>query len=80
MLDIDAAKKALLAKEPTVTIQDYIVYRNVFLFRVRFASIHEADYDPFFSVDQRTGAVSDFSVLVDGDLDEITALFMQNQK
>jgi hypothetical protein len=80
MLSVIQAREALLNREPTVKVEAVIVYRNVYLFRVRHASEEEADYDPFFSVDIRTGEVRDFSILTDGNINEIVALFEQAQK
>lgn len=78
-LNIAMAEKALLNRVSSITIQDSIRYRDVYLFRVQFASEGEENYDPFFSVDVNTGEVKDFSVIDDGDLSEITALFLKNK-
>ncbi len=80
MLSISLAEKALLKVVPSVKIQDYIRYRDVYLFRITFASEAEKNYDPFFSVNVNTGEVKDFSVITDGDISEITELFLRNKK
>lgn len=80
MLDKSQAEAALKQALPTARIQDSIKYRNVYLFRVHLPSPGEEDYDPFFSVDEQTGEVRDFSVITDGDISEIAALFANNQQ
>lgn len=80
MLDKNQAEAALKQALPTARIQDSIKYRNVYLFRVHLPSPGEEDYDPFFSVDEQTGEVRDFSVITDGDISEIAALFANNQQ
>jgi len=79
MFSVSLAEKALLKVVPYVTIQDHIVYRDLYLFRITFASEAEKNYDPFFSVDMNTGEVKDFSVITDGDISEITKLFLHNK-
>jgi hypothetical protein len=80
MLNILAAERALLNTVPLIRLQDAVRYKDVYLFRVEFASEEEKDYDPFFSVDVNTGEVRDFSVLTDGDLSEITDLFLHHKE
>lgn len=73
------AKKAMEAELPDVKLAAWIRYRDIYLFRVVFPSPFEADFDPFFAVDAETGVVSEFSVLTDGDISEISQLFAQSQ-
>lgn len=76
----DVEAKAALQKElPDIEIVAQARYQGVYLFRVVYPSVDEADYDPFFSVDVQTGIVSDFSVMEDGDISEIAAAFEQPQ-
>lgn len=79
MLNVSLAEKALLNTVPFIKVQDHIVYRDAYLFRVTFESEAEKDYDPFFSVDMTTGVVKDFSVITDGDISEITKMFLRNK-
>lgn len=79
MLDEAQAKTALAKALPTARVEDSIKYRNVYLFRVHLPSPGEEDYDPFFSVDEQTGEVRDFSVITDGDISEIAELFARNR-
>ena len=79
MVNVAEAKTLLLDGEPLVErIEDYIVYHDVYLFRVKFISEDESNYDPFFSVHIQSGKVKDFSVLHDGDISEIADLFAKN--
>lgn len=78
MLSNTEAKRALLKAMPGSEVKDYIQYRDVYLFRISFGAEDERDYDPFFSVDVNTGEVKDFSVLTDGDVNEISELFLSN--
>lgn len=82
MLNYVLAERKLKTALPTATIEDHILYRNVYLFRVNLTSRSEAEqnYDPFYSVDLETGEVRDFSILTDGDINEITRLFLNNKR
>jgi hypothetical protein len=51
-------------------------YQSVYLFRVIDTSDPlEGAWDPFFSVDKKTGEVRDFSIITDGDQGRIIELF-----
>lgn len=77
MLSIEQAQKKLLFERAEIaSVEGVIRYRDVYLFRVRFTDGDEAQYDPFFSVNVIGGEVKDFSVFRDGDLREITYLFL----
>jgi len=78
MLTDIQAKAAVEQALPGAKVEDWISYREVFLFRVQFPSASEANYDPFFYVDKLTGEVRDFSVLTDGNISEIAALFAKS--
>lgn len=79
MLAEDEARAALESEIAPVEIVASARYNDLYLFRVLFPSPDEANFDPFFSVDVETGEVSDFSVMHDGDIDEIAAAFAANQ-
>lgn len=79
MLSPDQAKRNLIKVTPDVTPIEYVIYRDVYLFRVEFSSPSEKNYDPFFSVNTGTGEVRDFSVLTDGDISEISTLFLNKR-
>lgn len=59
---------------PEFSLKSWAIYKDVYLFRVQYPIPEEKDFDPFFSVNKTTGEVRDFSVLVDGDINEIAAL------
>lgn len=74
MFSKDDAQARIEFVLPGRPIKAWAQYRNVFLFRIEHFSEHEKDFDPFFSVDMKTGEVRDFSVITDGDLGEIMSL------
>jgi len=77
MLDIKEATKIVEKNLPTGKIEKVINYRNLYIFQVFVNSPGEYGLDPFYSVDQSTGEFSDFSIITDGDPQEISALFMR---
>lgn len=79
-LSVVSAEKKLLASVPSIKVQEFIRYRDVYLFRIEFEDEEEKNYDPFFSVDVNTGEVRDFSVITDGDISEITDLFLTKKE
>lgn len=60
-------------------IRPPIKYRNIYIFQVFTSDPDEGGFDPFFSVNQETGELRDFSVVADGDINEITKLFLRRQ-
>lgn len=79
MLSEAQARTAISKAVPSASVEDVVRYRNAYLFRLKLPLPGEEDYDPFFSVDIQTGEVRDFSVITDGDIDEIGDLFARNQ-
>jgi hypothetical protein len=65
---------------PNSRIEKPIFYRGLFVFQVFGDDPLEGDQDPFYSVDQKTGELRDFSILTDGDPKEIEAEFLKVQK
>jgi hypothetical protein len=66
---------------PTSRVEPPIAYRGVYLFMVfNDDDPLEGDQDPFFSVEQSTGELRDFSIITDGDPNEITNLFLIRQQ
>lgn len=59
---------------PGIKVKAWTRYQDLYLIRVEYPSEEEKDWDPFFSVDILTGEVYEFSVLTDGDINEIAAL------
>jgi hypothetical protein len=59
---------------PEAMIKAWTVYQDFYLFRVEHPDPEEKDFDPFFSVDNLTGEVRDYSILTDGNISEIMKL------
>lgn len=77
MLDISKAKEIMANELPNSPIQTYIVYNELFVFRVRHPNPGEEDLDPFYSVNMNTGDFAEFSIITDGDIRTVTALFQK---
>lgn len=80
MLSLEEATSIVNKAIPNGKIQSSVVYRNLYLFIVFTDNIGEEEMDPFYSVDQETGAFSDFSIIEDGDMSEIIPLFEAAQQ
>jgi hypothetical protein len=76
MLSELEASGIIKAVFPNSRIEKPIEYRGVFLFQVFGDDPLEGDQDPFFSVNQKTGELRDFSVITDGDPKEIESKFL----
>lgn len=59
---------------PDASIKVWASYKDLYLFRVEHPSLEEKDFDPFFSVNDNTGEVRDFSVLTDISMSEFMNL------
>lgn len=75
MLDEQTARTLVEQAVPGSKAVACVQYRKLYLVRVQRADPDEEDYDPFFSVDFSTREVSEFSVITDGDIVEISNLF-----
>lgn len=62
---------------PTASISNPIDYQGVYVFKVITPDPLEGDQDPFYSVNKTTGELRDYSVITDGDINEITDLFLK---
>ena len=76
MIDLVEAERIIKQEFPEATIPSFISYGNVFVFMVFSSDPDEGIFDPFYSVDKTTGEVAEFSVLTDGDFDDIQNLFI----
>ena len=76
MLNEKQAAAIIAKKIPKGTIQNVIDYRGLFIFQVFIEDPFEEDMDPFYSVNKQTGEFKEFSIITDGDITEVTALFM----
>lgn len=74
MLSKDQAQAQLKIAFPEVTIKAWTALQDFYLFRVEYPDLFEKDWDPFFSVDNLTAEVSDFSVVTDIDGLEFASL------
>jgi hypothetical protein len=79
MLSLEEATKIAQEGYPNSTIQSVIDYRQVWLFQIFTDDPMEGMWAPFFSVDKKTGEFRDFSVMDDGNIFEISALFLEKQ-
>lgn len=77
MLTKNAATKIAQNACPGGKIQRVVEYRDLYLFQIFSDSSAEGQMDPFYSVDKFTGEFRDFSILTDGDIEEITDLFVK---
>ena len=67
MLSEKEAKAAVAKEDPDAKIVDIFWYNSLYLVRIQHPSPAEADWDPFYSVNPKTGEVAEFSVITDGD-------------
>lgn len=77
MLDQSTAQKRLKKALPNGKVQAVVTYKDLYLFQVFDDDPDEGEYDPFYSVNRQTGEVREFSILTDGDISEITTLFLE---
>ncbi len=75
MLPSKVATKIVQDNLPDGKIQAHIVYEQLYIFQVFTGDPDEAEFDPFYSVDAMTGEFGGFSIITDGDTDEILSLF-----
>lgn len=64
---------------PDGQIQAAIEYNGRYILQIFNDDPEEGEMDPFFSVDIKTGAFKEFSVLTDGDIDDIAELFLKEK-
>lgn len=76
MLSFEEARKIAQDSYPEGRIELQVGYRDLYLFQIFDEDPNEGEMDPFYSVDMNTGEFRDFSVLTDGDFDEIERLFI----
>lgn len=75
MLSSSEATQVVNEAIPNGEIQSFVEYRNLYLFQVFTDDPEEEEMDPFYSVNKETGEFLDFSIFIDGDISEISALF-----
>ncbi len=79
MLNLDKATDVVKKTFPEGKITSNIEYKNLYIFQVFNPFPGEEGMDPFFSVNKETGEFRDFSIITDGDIREITKLFLKAQ-
>lgn len=77
MPNVQEATAIVHKNYPEGKIQKFIVYKDLFLFQVFSDDPFEGQWDPYYSVNQKTGEFRDFSIITDGDIVEITNLFAE---
>lgn len=70
---ITIAKNAILDGR----IEAVVEYKDLYLLQIFEDRPGEEDMDPYYSIDRNTGEFRDFSIITDGDPNEIAALFIQ---
>lgn len=80
MLNVEEASKVVLDFIPGGKIQTYVEYKDLYVFLVHNNNVGEEFMDPFYSVNKLSGELSDFSILTDGDGDDVVSLFVSKQK
>ena len=59
------------------TIGLYVEYGDLYIVQVFRNLPGEGDYDPFYSVNKTTGMIMDYSIITDGDTQELNRLFLE---
>lgn len=77
MLSINDAKKIAKKNIPDGRIISFIVYNGLYVFKVFTDDEYEGQMDPFYSVNIETGEFRDFSILTDGDFDQLIDMFLK---
>lgn len=81
MLSKAAARAILLDSFPGSDVKLMAEYNGLYIFRaIRRHDTFEGDLDPFFSVNQSTGELRDFSVLTDISPADRRRLFQVDSK
>ncbi len=80
MLSLDKATGIVKKTFPKGKISSSIDYNNLYIFQVFNPFPGEEGMDAFFSVNKKTGEFRDFSIITDGDITEITELFLKVQQ
>lgn len=79
MLSINQAKDIIEKNIPDGKIQSAIEYNGLYVFQVFTDDELEGEMDPFYSVNMKNGEFSDFSIITDGDISELTELFLHKK-
>ena len=74
MLSIEEAEATVKVNLPRSTILQGVEYEDLYIYLVNTHLPEEELFDPFYSVNKKTGVFSDFSIIDDGN-EEIHKLF-----
>lgn len=78
MLDIQMATRIVQKEIPHRRIVAHISYKDLWVFQAFDDNDPlEGEFDPFYSVNKKTGEFNEYSVLTDGDPREVQQLFLQ---
>lgn len=81
MLNEKAAYIIVKRNLPGSSIKKVIKYRELFIFQVFVDSgLGEESLDPFYSVNRKTKEFKEYSIMLDGDLGEVTKLFEEAEE
>jgi len=80
MLSEEEAKAAVAKEDPEAKVVDAFWYNNLYLVRVEHPNPSEANWDPFYSVNPKTGKVAEFSVMEDGDPMAIAQAYQKSKQ
>jgi hypothetical protein len=73
----DTQALAVLQKAfPDAKVEPFIPYHGLLLFKVFEPDPEEGEFDPFYSVDPQNGEIKEFSILTDGNIEEINNIFL----
>lgn len=76
MLSLMEAEKVVSKNFPTGKIQKVVEYKELFVFLIFSDEFLEGEMDPYYSVNRETGKFEEFSLITDGDMNELTSLFL----
>ena len=80
MLSNKQAELIVRKNLPNGKIATSIEYGDLYVFQVFIDDPQEGGYDPYYSVNSKTKEFRDFSIITDGDMEELMDLFMEAQK
>lgn len=79
MLDRKDALAIAKKEFPDGNIKLIVDYKNLYLLQIFSSRPGEEEFDPYYSIDKKTGLFQEFSVLTDGETHEILSLFQKEK-
>lgn len=77
MLQPNQVKELFEREVSEFLVEKIVPYEDIYVFRLAHRDGTPMEYDPFFSYDPLTEEFSDYSVLDDGNTEEIARLFSE---